>query len=87
VSAHTEGPWHVTRRRDYPFVVHIANGGYLGFHGPDAQLIAAAPELLAALQQLLRWNTSVGEGSSAVAPLPALNAARDAIIKAGGNVS
>ena len=74
---YTPGPWYIdvihVMSRSGKFVATVP--GYRG-HEANASLIAAAPELLEALEELLGWQT--------LAPAEAVEAARAAIAKAGG---
>jgi len=84
MSAHTPGPWQCGGR-----FITANDGGRIVISATetipvaDARLIAAAPDLLAALQDLLRIadgsEPCVGEGYGIK-----LNAARGAIAKATG---
>ena len=56
---HTPGPWEVDGVEIYPVAGHRASDAICemkpGFSHADAILIAAAPELLAALQRMVQW--------------------------------
>lgn len=85
MTAHTPGPWHwagdgILVNDDGDEV--IASGIDL-YDSPDARLIAAAPELLAALR-LLCEEAVIMFGPVAAARSPGLGCARDAIAKAEG---
>lgn len=70
-SGHTPGPWYCDpsdTKRDFPARQMVFGGGHLiaevagngnGDSGANARLIAAAPDLLAALVELL-YNTDDG---------------------------
>lgn len=98
MNAHTPGPWRVNKYRSIgagehgtkPIVAHVEP-----FYGDDtrygddtanARLIAAAPELLAALNELLKFDsTAYAKGSDrANALLAAKKAAWAAIAAAEG---
>ena len=82
-TQHTPGPWELRRSvRGYWFIDHEQGGeGYtltkLDCNEADARLIAAAPDLLAALEELLNALPSATSH-------PAIKAARAAIAKATG---
>jgi len=94
MSQHTPGPWEVspsgvligTAADPYQAIATIIDG-----HGsvspcelaPNARLIAAAPELLQALQALLSY-TEACEGLLNASPAGQVIAARNAIAKATG---
>lgn len=75
VGAHTPGPWRYVRENGSPttgqHMIAGAKPGYLaevrdcgsGDVGANARLIAAAPELLAALQNLLSWRQTGHNGN------------------------
>lgn len=109
---HTAGPWRADKLR-YPgsisictdesepwVIAEICSGA--GYHGdlhdePNARLIAAAPDLLEALTELVRIRDWCAQAGGAEGPLPqdvihqfalmqipAIDAARAAIAKAEG---
>lgn len=93
MSAHTEGPWLVTgpypitgggrafavQSEDLTVALITANGDDEPQSKTDANLIAAAPELLKALRDVVRaYENSVGTTT------PSTLAARSAIAKAEG---
>lgn len=94
MSKHTPGPWRVSAAPLTPDVstrwievysvdpcddVASVTGGNLKTAQANARLIAAAPDLLAALEEILRIHSQAG-GS-----IPGIGrAAREAIAKAGG---
>lgn len=53
MSKHTPGPWIAVGQDIEPTIGH-AYGSFDGFR--NASLIAAAPELLNALQRMVRWH-------------------------------
>ena len=83
-TQHTPAPWELRRSvRGYWFIDHEQGGeGYtltkLDCNEADARLIAAAPDLLAALEELLNALPSATTH-------PAIKAARAAIAKATGD--
>lgn len=94
MSKHTAGPWVVSANS--PFLVragddttgrHIAHAGPASYHPsfevdePNARPIAAAPELLDALEQCIASMLDSGYRADAVV----IRAARDAIAKATGD--
>ena len=86
MTEHTPGPWKIyehygvkVRGRSFP-VAHCPVVGTNGEHEANARLIAAAPDMLAALQDLATW-VDPNENVEDVAPL---NKARDAIDEALG---
>ncbi len=88
---HTPGPWELRQSsRDYWFIDHEQGGeSYtltkLECGERDARLIAAAPDLLKALQELLPIAARSIQGTTDGEPI--LQTARAAIAKAtGGNV-
>ena len=95
MAAHTPTSWAVTRRsgNDWPDVVTLSQEGVSlviagvgGWNTEEAKanacLIAAAPDLLAALEELLEWEISMaGLGH------PRLDKARAAIAKARGHIA
>lgn len=58
MSKHTPGPWEIERRRSFVTAIgpcvadEYAGSAWLDVSEADARLIAAAPELLEALQNL-----------------------------------
>ena len=87
MSAHTPGPWFVTTQDDYPTgevsadpmgVRHIVTT-YCDDAKANARLIAAAPELLAALGRLLESGDVLDAADAG-----ALKQARAAIARATG---
>lgn len=100
MTQHTPGPWNVEKCR-YGFAVYAsktgdavvktedAEGRYGAIdNGADARLIAAAPELLAALEGMEKWASSIHDGyppsTASIAAAPYREAARAAIAKATG---
>lgn len=85
---HTPGPWHVGTKEAH-HCVYDARGWQIADASPlgksddtkaNARLIAAAPDLLSALEKTLSWLTSYpGEGA-----LKAYEQAQAAIAKATG---
>lgn len=64
---HTPGPWHFVPSSDARIPDRITNAagsnivsGSIGFD-PDARLIAAAPDLLAAVARALQWCEEHGD--------------------------
>ena len=89
MSAHTPGPWHATTMADGQTYVFRADGKCLTqFSGsltkPDARLIAAAPELLQALREIVRIDDNVRPGDYNNALIQICGIARDAIATATG---
>ena len=87
---HTQGPWklilHGNEKYPYPLSMHtqddaiwIASDGRVSSLA-NAHLIAAAPDLLAALESAVEWDSHDDEGEPAVW----LEQARAAIAKARG---
>ena len=72
MSKHTPGPWQVVGSNVYGNNLRAL----LPMNAADARLIAAAPDLLEALEDLLGWQT--------LAPDDVVTAARAAIAKARG---
>jgi hypothetical protein len=101
MTQHTPGPWNVEKCR-YGFAVYAKTGDAVvktedveGRYGAidneaDARLIAAAPELLAALEGMEKWASSIHDGyppsTASIAAAPYREAARAAIAKATGEV-
>lgn len=96
MDKHTDGPWHVSNEgtlviRDDMWFSHIASG--IGYPSNDdemanAHLIAASPELLSALQQLVEiYDCTDGRSWTTSSKRRALDAAHAAINKAFGNDS
>jgi len=87
-TTHTPGPWHL-RERPNSGGGHFVEPGIATVHGsgriPDAnaRLIAAAPDLLAALEMAVRYLPSV-QVDGIVQDTAALKTAKDAIAKAKG---
>ena len=95
----TPGPWNVEECR-YGFAVYASTGDAVvktedaeGRYGAidneaDARLIAAAPELLAALEEMEKWASSLHDGyppsTASIAAAASREAARAAIAKATG---
>jgi hypothetical protein len=79
MSKHTPGPWKIGALESGQAAVDGADGSEVtGFVSiPDAQLIAAAPDLLSACERLVRCVKHMDEH-------PAMIAANDAIKKARG---
>lgn len=95
MAEHTRGPWRVEKNPDdgitdpavmagkyYVATVHDACSSE-GCWDADACLIAAAPELLAALERTLNWLASY-PGQAAIGPGGPYDQARAAIAKAKG---
>lgn len=63
VAAHTPGPWELVQLNRFgPFAIRMQYSGEKTFYGvreihreQDARVIAAAPEILAALVELRDW--------------------------------
>ena len=93
-ATHTPGPWKAVDAfvENNPNRWMVARGGWGGPNiadcGPgaeaDARLIAAAPELLATLRELVEWVTDNRGGDLPITD-PAIKQARAAITKATGN--
>ncbi len=87
MNQHTKGPWHLETGEFYCAVrtEHqvIANMRFVGgcYNKRDATLIAAAPELLAVLQELAE---SAEYWSEYDVPVGIVDRINDAIAKAGG---
>lgn len=88
MSAHTPGPWEqgsnggnkVFAGHDAVALVNTS----MPAHAANACLIAAAPDLLAALGALIDAHRAVVHGESSHVPASLLNAAEAAIAKAAG---
>lgn len=85
-AKHTPGPWHLDRDGDGVVMISRADGGHIGqmFFDGDRELVAAAPDLLDALESLvddLRGRIADGEKFNP-GTLTAFEIARDAIAKA-----
>ena len=93
MSGHTPGPWSL--RRTIYFLTVVAKGGKRGWRsicqlaycegrdGANARLIAAAPELLKALKNMVReWIEIVGDEDVNGTPADTLERAKAAIAKA-----
>ncbi len=93
-SFHTEGPWHYREGRNGEFLITCESGGFapiarvkgdkrttLKDAKANARLIAAAPELLAALYAMMDNCYDPDRDDDIV---QAFDAARDAIAKAEG---
>lgn len=91
-TTHTPGPWHIAAAQDrtYPHAIESRDSSFDGFqlarcvNPADARLIASAPDLVAALQQIAdgcerRLRKGHDEGDAA-----SLDIARAAIAKATG---
>jgi hypothetical protein len=87
---HTPGPWGITGDRDAveaqcpgaPYKIIIAETiGYKHVRVPNAILIAAAPELLAALEYIMAWSPDGAKWDVETAR----SMARAAIAKARGD--
>lgn len=97
MNTYTEGPWTVEQDDDGSCGIVSPDSKYLAFTAGakdteaellNARLIAAAPDLLAALEAVLRWARTSGTGDSELVSA-ALTAkefthARGAIAKAKG---
>lgn len=86
MSQHTKGPWHIVEDRTHgslevfsedTAIAEMWRRGNKTLEMANAQLIAAAPELLAALEALLDYENGI---QKAIAE----QMARAAIAKAGG---
>lgn len=97
MSEYTPGPWTVdlaTRRAQYsinsgPVRVALVNGGAGGETGAaNAQLIAAAPDMLAALEGLFEHCSMIhsrwGDGCNRKEADQAIKAAREVMARAKG---
>jgi len=91
---HTKGPWYVVRpkeaaRNGSPILATGESVGVYFAHGSNgeanARLIAAAPDLLAALLRLVGNHVDLGEIDSSTEERAALDQCRAAIAKANGN--
>lgn len=81
MNKHTAGPWKIEQpaHQQSKRVVDCTNGDSIAGiirHEPDAALIAAAPDLLAALETMLEYDTGT--------PDDVLKQARAALAKAKG---
>jgi hypothetical protein len=91
MNKHTPGPWHVfkdssiySKHADYTLAEMVA-GMTVEEWDANARLMAAAPELLEALQSFLNWSDSVYYGEDTRRELVrAKDKARAAIVKATG---
>ena len=87
MSDFTPGPWRIGAIESGMVAIDGANGEEVtGFVFPeDGRLIAAAPDLLAALQNIAEyWNQDQNEAAMADACWHAIHTARAAIAKATG---
>ncbi len=95
MSKHTPAPWRsegtrvtakVGKRR--VVVATIPNSGVAAIpveqRRPNAQLIGAAPDLLAVLDALVAWHLTNSFGAYGTELMPVVKAARAAIAKAKG---
>jgi hypothetical protein len=94
MTQHTPGPWNIRETETHVTVIGADNE--VLFHDDkriprviaDARLIAAAPELLAALEGMEKWASSIHDGyppsTASIAAAPYREAARAAIAKATG---
>jgi len=91
---HTKGPWYVARpkeaaRNGSPILATSESVGVYFAHGSNgeanARLIAAAPDLLAALLRLVGNHADLGEIDLSTEERAALDQCRAAIAKANGN--
>lgn len=90
-ARHTPGPWHYQEESD-PYT-HIVRAGdrflcqlaqdHTGQAEDDARLIAAAPDLAAALQGLLRFVEEQIAPEFELSQIPEVEAAEAALAKAG----
>ena len=83
MSKHTPGPWQYRMVDNYSriYMPGITGPMLYGYTGEeDARLIAAAPELLAALEGILVWDDGNLPGDM-------IEAARAAIVKATRNTT
>lgn len=93
MAKHTPGPWHIEAGTHYQAIRTdgevIANMREIGgcFNKENARLIAAAPDLLAALESMLDWDTTLEAIGFAVknGVKGDIAKARAAIAKATGN--
>jgi hypothetical protein len=83
MSAHTPGPWNVSQPCELSPRYSVYHNGPLVYveRGEDARLIAAAPDLLVALQDLLSATEETYDNRHE------RQAALDAIIKATGGAA
>jgi len=90
MNKHTPGPWNWTddgrgnkwgRDELRPSVIYATRESQLAVSAEDARLIAAAPDLLAALQGLLR---GIFDGPDEADAAMLIAKARDAVNKATG---
>ena len=95
MSKHTPGPWRTERNENDLMLLGPAGGGELPIseiigHAAspealaDARLIAAAPDLLAALEQLLHFTTELCEEIKVSKHYPSCELARMTIAQAKG---
>lgn len=92
MNKHTPGNWYVAERTMWHAEVRFVRtsedkSGVVGLTSDrDAKLVAAAPELLSALTNLLNWGREHTSPSHRNSPHELLVAAHEAIEKAGGSV-
>lgn len=87
MSAHTKGPWHTDGQ-----IVEVGNGWRIAtMHGDlprnmeaNAHIIAAAPEMLEALEEIQRAMENMVDDADVVALFGEIKASRAAIAKAKG---
>ena len=88
-NGHTPGPWvvddtEVVCASDQSHIAEVPNGGRAEQDRADRALIAAAPELVEALEDFVRDYAGMETGDGE--PCPTLAKARAAISKARGDV-
>ena len=81
MTEHTPGPWNIRKQQwDGANNMHAIRGEACGL--ANAQLIAAAPDLLAALEEMTTEYHAVREGQGWYYELESITKARAAIAKA-----